>query len=483
MSRVLARSMFKKNAPKRSAKGVGITSMLEDDVAGYAEGGEVTDDRTERERLARQLLEQGRDEGDMYQRFSEQERPRMYRPPATAGMIMPQPNPQQVQAAQMQQMAQMGMLPRFQEGGEVQASVEVPSMWSKMRQGIGSAIGMRGRSTPMFARGTGPEIYASPLGSNIGSPAMDNPEFRYQPPAMPIKDMPYTDPMGGYTGGAEPPPIPAGQGFGLGIPDVARPMLGLPTFKEAEKGAPSEADQAAMEADREARRGKGLSNLPFKPTPKEQAREERGPGAGAGGGAGKATDLGDIKSEREAKAAAQRQENIYLALMQAGLAIAGGKSSNAIANIGQGGQAGLASFMALEQQRRRDEDAAMRRAIAEREVNLQERRLGMMAPVYAAQAEAYRSRPMIAAAQLQARQQQVLGQVRVKAIEAVRNEVNKNPMNYMKDGKVDEMKVQLAIQQRQNEMARAVLSSGAAGYAGGSADPLGLGLGGPDDEE
>lgn len=169
--------------------------------------------------------------------------------------------------------------------------------------------------------------------------------------------------------------------------------------------------------------------------------------------------------------------------MQAGLAIAGGKSSNAVANIGQGGQAGLASFMALEQQRRRDEDAAMRRGIAEREVNLQERRLNMMAPVYSAQAEAYRARPALAAAQLQARQQQALGQVRVKAIEAVRNEVNKNPTNYMKDGKVDEMKVQLAIQQRQNDMARALLSSGGVGYAGGSADPLGLGLSGPDDEE
>ena len=50
MSRVLARSMFKKKAPKRSSKGVGITSILEDDVEGYAEGGEVmVDDRAERE--------------------------------------------------------------------------------------------------------------------------------------------------------------------------------------------------------------------------------------------------------------------------------------------------------------------------------------------------------------------------------------------------------------------------------------------------
>lgn len=455
MSRVLARNMFKKKAPKRSAKGVGITSMLEDDVPGYAEGGEVTDDRTERERLARQLLEQSRDEGEGYQRFSEQERPRMYRPPATMP-APPQPNPQQMQAMQMQQMAQMGMIPRFQEGGFVQRQ---PLF------GWGSRI--RGWSEPNPA---------------TGSPGMDNPEFRYREPAMPLRDMPYTDPMGAYTGGMEPVPPTPDQGFNIPIPDPLKAALGQPVFTREEKAAPSEADQAAMEADRETRRGKGLGALPFAPTKKEQQRVEGGPG--------KKTDIDDIKLEREAKAAerqaladAGRKENMWLALMQAGLAIAGGRSPNAITNIGQGGQAGLASFMALEQQRRRDEDAAMRRAVAEREVNLQERRLNMMAPVYSAQAEAYRARPALAAAQLQARQQQALGQVRVKAIEAVRNEVNKNPMAYMKNGKVDEMAVQLAIQQRQNEMARALLSSGGVGYAGGSADPLGLGLGGPDDEE
>jgi len=476
MSRVLARSMFKKNAPKRSAKGVGITSMLEDDVAGYAEGGEVTDDRTERERLARQLLEQGRDEGDMYQRFSEQERPRMYRPPATAGMVMPQPNPQQVQAMQMQQMAQMGMLPRFQEGGEVQAAVEVPSMWSKMRQGIGSAIGMRGRSTPMFARGTGPEIYASPLGSNIGSPAMDNPEFSI--PSENILARMYREPGYRPPAGMDTPVIdarvnPAGLGFAmtdlplpegggrnllseLGSSDLGKipaSVLGLPQFTE--RAPPSEEDQARMEADREARRAKGLSNLPFKPTPKEQAREERGPGAGGAGGAGKATDLGDIKSEREAKAAAARQENIYLALMQAGLAIAGGKSSNAITNIGQGGQAGLASFMALEQQRRRDEDAAMRRDLAEREFGLQQRRLNMMAPVYQAQAMAPAIRAQIAAARTQAELNKALGNARLQAIRDVRSEVQKNPMNYTgKDGKPDQLKIQTAIAERQREYAQ-----------------------------
>lgn len=387
MSRVLARNLFKKKAPKKSAKGVGITSMFEDDVAGYAEGGEVNDDRTERERIARQLLEQNRDENSDYQMFSEQERPRMYRPPATTGM-MQQPNPQQMQAAQMQQMAAMGMIPRFQEGG----SVEVPSLWSRMRQGIGSAIGMRGRSDPMFARGSGPEIggTTSPM---AGSPAMDNPNFQMRPTLYADQGSPVAEGVGPVM--KDIPPAPGGgASISLGgITDVPAALLGIPRFSE--RTPPSEAEQAAMEADREARRAKGFEKIAAKPPaapPKEQPGDR-----GGGGGDQKKTDISDIKAEREAKAAAARQENMWLALMQAGLAIAGGKSPNAITNIGQGGQAGLASFMALEQQRRRDEDAAMRRDLAEREYGLQQRRLAMQEPYYQALTQAQTMRPLLAA--------------------------------------------------------------------------------------
>ena len=52
------------------------------------------------------------------------------------------------------------------------------------------------------------------------------------------------------------------------------------------------------------------------------------------------TGLEDIKAERSR----QREENFNLALMQAGLAIAGGKSSNALTNIGEGGASGVKSF-------------------------------------------------------------------------------------------------------------------------------------------
>jgi len=290
---------------------------------------------------------------------------------------------------QMQQMAQMGMLPRFQEGGEVQA----PSAWSRLRQGIGSAIGMRGRSDPMFARGSGPQIggTASPM---AGSPGMDNPEFYSRPMLYADQGTPVGDGVG-FAMKDLPPAPGGGASISLGgITDVPAALLGIPRFSE--RTPPSEAEQAAMEADREARRAKGFEKIAAKP-PAAPPKEQPGDRGGGGGAGADKTDLSAIKAEREAKAAAARQENVWLALMQAGLAIAGGKSSNAITNIGQGGQAGLASFMALEQQRRRDEDAAMRRDLAEREYGLQQRRLNMQEPYYAAMTQAQQMRPILAA--------------------------------------------------------------------------------------
>jgi hypothetical protein len=65
--------------------------------------------------------------------------------------------------------------------------------------------------------------------------------------------------------------------------------------------------------------------------------------------------LEGIKAER----AADRRENALLALMQAGFAMAAGRSPNALSNIGAGGQAGIGAFAAMERASR--EDAASRR--------------------------------------------------------------------------------------------------------------------------
>lgn len=69
--------------------------------------------------------------------------------------------------------------------------------------------------------------------------------------------------------------------------------------------------------------------------------------------------LEGIKEER-ARTAEDKKQNALLALMQAGFAMAAGRSPNAISNIGAGGQAGIAAFAELEKGRR-EEQAALRR--------------------------------------------------------------------------------------------------------------------------
>jgi len=486
MSRVLARNLFKKKAPKRSAKGVGITSMFEDDVPGYAEGGEVeTDDRTERERAARMLLEKNKDEMELYQRFSEGERPQMTRLPATVGVVQ-QPNPQQMQAMQMQRMAQMGMIPRFQRGGLAT-----------------SGMGVIGDSVPVLVPGQDPfaapaEMGAPSIPLDIPPPVMDGRE-----PAAEAR--PYV------------PKTAAGRGLysliaatpsRLAAVDKSQeemrrqqaieearnknPVPGIFTeASEEERAAAIKRQEDAVrearylsgandiprsEYEREASRAKSLGSLPFSPTEKEKKKIDLPPGEDEKKqGSDKRTDLSDIKAERAAKAEEARRENMWLALMQAGLAIAGGKSSNAITNIGQGGQAGLASFVALEQQRRRDEDAAVRRDLAQREYQLQERRLNMMEPVYQAQAMSPVIRAQIAAARTQADLNKALGNARLQAIRDVRAEVQKNPMNYTgKDGKPDQLKIQTEIAARQREYAQT--KGGSMPSASGGTGGLGLDL-------
>lgn len=69
--------------------------------------------------------------------------------------------------------------------------------------------------------------------------------------------------------------------------------------------------------------------------------------------------LEGIKAER-AKSAEEKRQNALLALMQAGFAMAAGRSPSALSNIAAGGQAGIAAFAGMEKDRRA-EDAALRR--------------------------------------------------------------------------------------------------------------------------
>jgi hypothetical protein len=69
--------------------------------------------------------------------------------------------------------------------------------------------------------------------------------------------------------------------------------------------------------------------------------------------------IDELKQEREANKA-QQKENQLLALMQAGFQAAAGKSSNALSNIAAGGAAGIATLADLEKTRRA-EDASLRK--------------------------------------------------------------------------------------------------------------------------
>lgn len=73
----------------------------------------------------------------------------------------------------------------------------------------------------------------------------------------------------------------------------------------------------------------------------------------------KLTELEQIKADRKA----EKEKNFYLGLMQAGLATMGGKSPDALQNIAQGGISGLQSYAGLEADSRkaeREDMAALR---------------------------------------------------------------------------------------------------------------------------
>lgn len=97
--------------------------------------------------------------------------------------------------------------------------------------------------------------------------------------------------------------------------------------------------------------------------------------------------LDGIKEERS-RLAAEKKQNALLALMQAGFAMAAGRSPNALSNIAAGGQAGVGAFAAMEKDRRADLSALRREetaVILERErMRAQEERAPETVRTYAA---------------------------------------------------------------------------------------------------
>lgn len=82
------------------------------------------------------------------------------------------------------------------------------------------------------------------------------------------------------------------------------------------------------------------------------------------------TSLQAIRERREASEK-QREENKNLALLSAGLGMMAGTNRNAFANIGTGGQQGIATFAGLEKTRREDEATRRREDILTAQMNQQ----------------------------------------------------------------------------------------------------------------
>jgi hypothetical protein len=144
-------------------------------------------------------------------------------------------------------------------------------------------------------------------------------------------------------------------------------QAGLAALEAAQReNAPDKRDYAGERAYREARdpdilagrkapisAGKGVASLApnqaaspatTSPSPTQATQDQAKPTEEVG-----PMTMQGIRAER----ARQREENINLALIQAGLAIAGGKSSNALTNIGEGAQTGIRQFAEQEAESRK----------------------------------------------------------------------------------------------------------------------------------
>lgn len=141
---------------------------------------------------------------------------------------------------------------------------------------------------------------------------------------------------------------------------------GSPPSTAAERRALLEAQASDQMAERQAERmaAEDQSNYREGAAPVAARAEERAPPAERKAPVKDRLTirLEELKAEREANKA-QRKENQLLALMQAGFAMAAGRSPSALANISAGGAAGVATLADLEKTRRAEDTAIRREAL------------------------------------------------------------------------------------------------------------------------
>jgi hypothetical protein len=226
---------------------------------------------------------------------------------------------------------------------------------------------------------------------------------------------------------------------GVSPEDVSR-MLPKPT-----QYSPSSGDSNPMNIG-----GQGLASLPPAPAPppppaaSPPQREERG---------SISTELNKIREDRKAQSSADRRENALMALMSAGFGMAAGKSRNALTNIAEGGQQGIATFANLEKGRREEDNRRYLAELQERELRMNEPYRAAMTRQADAQSAYLRARPGIDKARLDQAKEIAVTKSTMRAEEQVMKEVKDSPQNYMlPNGKRDQMKIDAEIEKRKSSI-------------------------------
>jgi len=304
---VLQREMF--NPRDRSARGSGITSMVDGGSSGMT--------REERLQMAKDMLAEAQMKQNpeyYFNTLAQGDRPAMTRPVASSA---PPPAMQQMPAAQqMAQMQAAGVRPvGMADGGMVRhgyvdGSLVTPSGPMSYEE-LMALYAESGNVDRNFDR-----PYALGEGSPAEAPMMETGETQRVT-------------LGGPRG-------PSGT--------VDYPVMRRRTRRDMPGSLPS-ASQKTTDAQ------KGILSIKKPP-------EEKLPGDEPSSSDGMVTKLEQIKADREA----EKKQNFNMALMQAGLAMMGGKSPNALQNIAEGGISGLAAYTGLEK--------------SDRETALAERKLG-----------------------------------------------------------------------------------------------------------
>ena len=312
---VLQREMF--NPRDRSARGSGITSMVDD-----GSSAEMT--REERMQVAQEMLAQAkmRQNPEYYfNTLAQGDRPAMTRPVASSA-----PPPAMQPIPPMQQMAQMqaaGVRPvGMADGGMVRHGYE-------------------GEDGSLVTPG-GPMSYEELMALYAESGNVDR-----RGPGTPMSPV---------IGGRGQTIIPTVSGMRPDELPMVKGEDGTPRPRsrfDIPESLPSSSSGNLIDADR------GILSIK-KPVETEKPVEDPTKKEGTSSSADKKqTELEQIKADRKA----EKERNFYLGLMQAGLAVAAGKSPDALQNIAQGGISGLQSYAGLEADSRkaeREDMAALR---------------------------------------------------------------------------------------------------------------------------